>query len=499
MVGRQIAHEWLLIRRSSTALAALALMAGVTAFALANGAAAHREQRARLSRIQAHDRDLYTQIKVELGDLERRGDPHASVSGGGMVWYLLHPDGEAPPAPNLDPRRPESASSEWVGARHALLWPRPLAWASVGQSDLFPNYSRVTIRTKPMLVASDELENPLNLLNGRFDLAFVVAFCLPLLMLPITYDLLAGERERGTLALVRSHPVSLRTVLGAKLLVCGGLCVAAVGGTTLVVSPLLSGELGTDGLGLLLLLGVIVAQTIFWLGAAALANVRATTGTRSAATLVAAWMLTTVIAPALVSTAVVSAVPVPSRVHLIAGIREAGNLPASETKRVLDAYLRNHPEATLGADAHDAGAIRGLALQDETDRRTADVRRAYADALREREALAARSSWVAPALMVQDAFGEVAGTSSTRYRRFGEQLEAFHAEWRAHFYPLVHRHAQLTARAYDEFPSFAFREEAAPLVHGRVAAAVGVLLVAGLTLIAAAMRALRFDGGGFGR
>ena len=52
---------------------------------------------------------------------------------------------------------------------------------------------------------------------GRFDLAFVVVYLLPLLVLALSFNVLSEEREQGTLALTLSQPVSARGVVAAKL------------------------------------------------------------------------------------------------------------------------------------------------------------------------------------------------------------------------------------------------------------------------------------------
>src|SRR3546814_6574788 len=63
-----------------------------------------------------------------------------------------------------------------------------------------------------------EIENPLNLMTGTFDISFVVIFLLPVFIIALTYDMLSGEKESGTLALAMTQPVSLRTFMAGKLL-----------------------------------------------------------------------------------------------------------------------------------------------------------------------------------------------------------------------------------------------------------------------------------------
>ena len=474
-----------MLRRSRAAVASLTGLTLAIVLATANGAAALRQHLAVLAHVDAHDRALYQQLKAQVADLEHRGNPQSDATGGGIAWYLMQPEADPPPAPNLDPRRPEAASSEWLGARHAILWPTPLALVSIGQRDLFPSYSRITIRTRPLLVQSEELENPLHLLSGRLDLAFVLTFGLPLLMLPLTYDLLAGERERGTWGLVRAQPVALRTVLAAKLAVTGAVLITvAFGAAAGALAWWRVGSPGDDAAGLALLAATIVAHVVFWLGAAAVVNLVARAPAHAAAALVAAWLAAAVIVPAWLTAVVVTWVPVPSRVQLIEGIRAAGNLTPAESSTLLAQYFMAHPDASLGHGPHDAGALRSLVLQDEVDRRTAALREAYGRALGARQRLADRLQVLSPVVLVQGALNEIAGASNARFLRYAAQLDTFHTEWRAYFYPRVHRHSRLASSDYDQFPTFSFREEASRAVIGRAAFATALVLAAGLALLA---------------
>src|SRR3972149_5551671 len=53
---------------------------------------------------------------------------------------------------------------------------------------------------------------------GTFDLAFVTAYLLPLLVILLVYDTVCGEKERGTLRIALAHPISRKTLLLGKVL-----------------------------------------------------------------------------------------------------------------------------------------------------------------------------------------------------------------------------------------------------------------------------------------
>ncbi len=83
--------------------------------------------------------------------------------------------GTRQPGKWTDPRSPAVVSGA-RGARYAVMPPTTLAALSVGQSDLYPYYFQVSRNSKQTFVNNAEIENPTNLLTGKFDLAFVMIY-----------------------------------------------------------------------------------------------------------------------------------------------------------------------------------------------------------------------------------------------------------------------------------------------------------------------------------
>lgn len=108
-------------------------------------------------------------------------------------------------------------------SRWALLPRSPSARATSCR-----NYFKVTTDAKETMLAASEIENPHRLLTGRFDLAFVLIYLYPLLILALAYNLLSIENEQGTLVLTLSQPVSVRTLVAAKVALRCGVFLAAV-------------------------------------------------------------------------------------------------------------------------------------------------------------------------------------------------------------------------------------------------------------------------------
>ncbi len=96
--------------------------------------------------------------------------------------------------------------------------PGPLADLSVGVSDHQPTTAETSQwRTIERLFGSYEFQSPAVLAEGPFDLAFVVIFVMPLLMIAMAFDVLTEDRERGRLSLILAQPVSVGTVVFSRL------------------------------------------------------------------------------------------------------------------------------------------------------------------------------------------------------------------------------------------------------------------------------------------
>jgi hypothetical protein len=70
-------------------------------------------------------------------------------------------------------------------------------------------------------------------------------------------------------------------------------------------------------------------------------------------------------------------------------------------------------------------------------------------------------------------------------------VDSFHSQWQAFFIPKVFQKAKLTESDYDALPRFAYVEEPAGAVAGRVTIPLLILSLAALVVGMLAMPALR--------
>jgi ABC-type transport system involved in multi-copper enzyme maturation permease subunit len=115
--------------------------------------------------------------------------------------------------------------------------PAPLALLSAGIEKVLPNSVEtrgyVSQESRVQDNNTRRLDSPFASLFGGFDLAFIISTVMTVLVMIFTFNAVAGERERGTLAQVMSNPVPRPTVIAAKL----------AAGSSLLAFALLAGTL----------------------------------------------------------------------------------------------------------------------------------------------------------------------------------------------------------------------------------------------------------------
>jgi ABC-2 type transport system permease protein len=465
--------EWRNLRADGTLSLVVALFAGFIGFGVLNGTAWSRAQERTMRAIQAEEQRTRADLERNLAEGVR---------------------GSARPEARSDPGNP-GAVGRSLGRSYAVLPPSLLAPLAVGQTDLHPSYFRVTTDGKEAFASQEELENPLNLLTGRFDLAFALVFLMPLLILALGYNVLSGEKEDGTLAMTLSQPVALGTVALGKVTLRAMVVLLLSVGFALIAALIGGVSLTTEGVGARLLpwVGVIVAYSAFWFAAAFAVNAVGRGSATNAIILAGLWLALVVLIPTLIHVAVTTLHPVPSRIELIQSVREASTEAVQQGSRLLAGYYEDHPEYAPRDGKPDPGdfSLRQLARQDLVERRIQPVLERHEAQLARQQALVDRLRYLSPAIVAQEALHDAVGRGAPRYHHFLEQVARFHSGYRAFFVPRAFHGERLTATDYAAIPRFRYQEEPGSAVASRVVPAILALAVPALVIATFALAALR--------
>jgi len=465
MLTQVFKHEWKILSADRTLWATTVLLLVTFAYGFHNGSSWVEFQRSTLRSIQEEEQQRLAQMKIGIENANAGRNRPSSFS---------------------DPRN-ASAASRTLGLKYASMPPGPLAALAVGQSDLYPYYFKVSIASKDTFLNNDEIENPVHLISGRFDVAFVILYLYPLVILALSYNLISWEKESGTLALTLAQPVSLEAVVLGKI-VFRFLFVAAIGIVLSIGGLIATGGLGQPGdvpLRLVLWCGVVALYGAFWFGVAMLVNACGANSSTNAIALSGIWLALVLLIPSLLNVGVKALYPVPSRVEMVQAMRTASAEASGKGSQLLARYYEDHPDlAGERTDTNDFAAL-SLATQDEIERRAQPVMDRFDEQLALQQALVDHYRFLSPAIIAQSSLLEIAGTGTERYKHFLGLSDRFHRAWRSYFYPKIAKNQAIAASDVDGFPDFHFEEEPSSVVAARAGAAliglgVPALLVCGL-------------------
>ena len=453
-ITRLAAFEWRLLTADRTPWLLALVFGGIIAYGAWNGAAWAAFQQSTIAAVQLEESERLAKLGERLGRLAS-GDTTivAPIAG------VLGAQG---------------------ATRYAILPPTPLAPLAVGSSDLYPYYARVSLRSKQSFIVNDEIENPHNLLAGRFDLSFAIVFVYPLLILALTYNLVSAEREQGTMALLMSQPTQTRVVLLTKLAVRVALVVTLTAVLLCAVVLAVGVDVAAPGAmaGLSLWFAVVLAYGLFWFAAAVAVNALGRSSATNALALLGVWLLTVVLVPSLYAAAITTWYPAPSRVALTTELREVSDRAAAQGDTAVGQFLADHPEMAATGTLSKANTWgRTVALQERTNDAMRATYTAFDSALTEQQQVAARFRFVSPAMVVQEALHDVAGRGSERFRAYDAQLDTYHRAWQAFFFGRIFAERPFAAQDFAQLPTFTYREAGAGTIARRVFVALALVLI----------------------
>lgn len=466
-------HEWRLLQADKTLLAIALLLAGLVGYSLYNGVSWVQFQKQTLAQADDEENERMAKLQKNLADIE---------------------SGRAEPKGFQDPRS-AGAIGGTSAAPYLAMPPAPLGALAIGQSDLYPYYFKLNLRSKQAILANDEIENPSNLLSGRFDLAFVLIFLFPLLILALGYNLISAEREQGTLVLALSQPLALRELVTGKILLRGAVLLGFLGVFTLGGAALSGVDLMSSDswarLGLWLVM--MVLYTSFWFGLAVLVNTFRSSSATNALVLAGGWLAFVLVLPSIANLVATSLYPVPSRVEMVQAMRSAGKEAQSKGSILLAKYMEDHPELAPqdgNAGAADFASV-SYAVQMEVDKQVQPILDRFDRQVSQQQNFVDAFRFLSPAILVQGALNDIAGTSLGRYQHFTGLVNTFFDKWQGYFLPKVFAKTKLSSAEIKDFPRYQWAEESTGSVAGRVGVALVGLMGLNAIVLWAAYRRLR--------
>jgi ABC-2 type transport system permease protein len=341
--------------------------------------------------------------------------------------------------------------------RVAAMEPQPMAFVSTGQADLFTHYVKPTATGDDNALNFTEMTSPVQLLFGSFDLAFVIVYLLPLLIIAFSYNVLSAEKESGSIRLLAAQPITIQNWVIQKL----GLrffWMAVLVMVTLVLAFLVIGiNIAAHATSFLGFLALVLVYMLFWFALAFLINLQAGNSAKNAVALLALWVVFVLFVPSVLNQLGNTFYPMPSRTLMINEMRSLKAEVAKKQNEILDNFLRDHPEYALNDTTQSRGFYhRYMASQRLIKEELSPVVKAYEEQLQKQQDWVGRFKWISPAIIVQESLNQMAGTSTKDYEDFRKQVIAFAETWRGHLTPFLYNNHDFSQEDYPNLPVFKY-------------------------------------------
>ncbi|MGS2762789.1 DUF3526 domain-containing protein [Sinomicrobium sp. M5D2P9] len=385
------------------------------------------------------------QATVKASDAETSETLHAIESGEELNL-----------SPWVTPTSPMNVGNK--NPRVAAMPANAMAFMAVGQSDVYTHYVMPTVSGDDFAINLTEMTSPIQLLFGSFDLAFVIVYLLPLIIIAFSYNILSEEKERGTLRLLTSQPISIRRWVLQKLgirLFWLFVLVFVAATATFLINGVGSFE------GYITLLGICLAYMLFWFSLTFAVSLGVGQSAKNAFVLLGLWIVFVLLIPSTINQMSDALYPVPSRNQLIGKVRELKAEATEKQDEILDNYLRDHPEYAVNDSTqsrsfwHSYMASRKL-VEEQLYPLLAD----YDNSLENRQKWIDKLQWLSPAILVQQELIRRAGTSKTDYENYRQQVLRFSDDWRDFFMPLLYNNEFFTSGHLSQLPEFEYRPNA---------------------------------------
>ncbi|MDP2561836.1 DUF3526 domain-containing protein [Psychrobium sp. 1_MG-2023] len=358
----------------------------------------------------------------------------------------------------LAPKLPEMGSIAYYATA-------PTTWQLNGWAALFKGQSQNNLTSMSVnalalqgQIYNKEFINPDKHRAGGFDLGFVLAYMLPLLIGVLSINLLSDEKQSGRWSLLSSFPGNAAQQMIIRLL---GLRFALVSLLVIILFSYAAISLSLPiDYQFTTLLFLSILYCLFWFVVATIIL-----------SLNKGNLINTLL---FISTWLVFAILIPGTIHLAMSEKFNHNAPlkASTQQRMVlnDGWDQDKHQALtefsqLYPEFSEKLTFEGrfhwkwyYAMQHLSDLSVAHHWSAHTENIYSKERWLNKVSWLSPNLSFQRLLNKSANTNSLSHLEYLKQVESYHTEIREFIYPYLFNDTPVTVEDVDKFPRFEARQ-----------------------------------------
>lgn len=448
-------HELRLLVRAPVSAISLGLLLLLTSLAVLSGSWEIRQQRDTIAQ-------LATLQQRELAALAAK--PQTVREAGSAAYYTFHATWDTPTS---------------------------AAFLALGMRDAAPYVLRVRALALQSQLHEGETFNPALAMAGRFDVAFVLIYLAPLVLIALLHDLVSSEKRARRLGMLMALPEGDHRLWLRRSALRSGLAFACVS-LPVVVGAVVNGMPVTAIVAVLVLMAAYLG---FWSGVAVIVATRGRSSGANATALMGLWVVLTLVLPAIANAALSRAVPVQQGVDLVLAQRQAVHAAWDEPPGdTMERFFESHPQWRHTAPLPDHFHWKWYyAFQQLGDEHVAGQVAAYRESLLARQRWTMRLGWVLPGVGTQAALHRLAGTDLESQLAYQDAVAGFHDRLRAFYYPYLFKETKFGEPDFAAQPRF---ERAQPEADVPASQLLLLMLVAVVVTVLGARSSRRVRMGG---
>lgn len=351
------------------------------------------------------------------------------------------------------------AAGNRFGSPYAEKPPFSYSALAVGQGDIYPDSYLITLRDLEQVVSKAAIQNPVQIYHGVMDLAFIIAFILPLLIIGYMYNIRSDEEEQNRMGWILSTGVSQRAFIVNRLVIRSLIFLGFFQILYLIAIVTTGFIWGWEGLlsSWTITAFQISVYFIFWALICGIVNFTKSNSISQALTLCSVWVIFCLIIPGIIQYNVNKKHPLPNRLEMISAGREASIEASQAASKMMDAFMQDHPELSKDTSNMDDFTKRLFATQLLVEEKVNPILAAFDNALENQYESIAQKVYFSPVLTIYDFLTRAGRNDFVTQRDFYRQISAFHEEWKEFFNYYLSGSGTFDAKVYDQLPQFEYK------------------------------------------
>lgn len=441
MVKHIIYFEWINIKRNKSIIWLISIFLLLIVLSIYNGTSNIDCQLDNIKKCKQDEQQRFDNLLVDIKKVE---------------------SGEKKVNAYTNPKTPYMVGGK-LGGHELIKMPQDLSFISMGLSDYYPYHYQISLRNQQLysfLMGDDRMENPINQLNSNFDLAFVLIWLLPLLIIAFSYNILSSEKEQGTLKLLEAQPVSITKILIIKILLRFAIIIGIIAISICLFFSLFGVNIFTNMTAIVNLFFVVFAYVLFWFMLSILVNLFNRNSSINAGILFTLWLLIILIIPTLLNLVSNYKYPVSTRIEYISFVRDATCEIDNNSDKALDKYFSEHLE--LGTRKSEnmpywvyKGALKNKIIEEVSD----SIIKQYKSQLNNQIEFISHWNYFSPAIILQQALDKLSGNSTNDFLRFQAKADEYNYKWRMCFFQKILKDELLSKDDVFDLPKYSYECE----------------------------------------